>query len=227
MTPADYSKWSTLDWSVKSASPLRRYDDSRRFRGMAGARRRRPVPATYAGIMASTRFMSSSVSRVDPWLAFAERQSRLRVSCTTSECTSSALLKWLAQRYGYHPAVLGFAIGNETNLQSARGTDRYLDYWQYLNHLSAIAKRYAPDKITMTAFADYPSGKTPMLLKPFVELSKKLLTRIRARRRFRSASIKAARTGGRTLHATSTASFFRRHLRARRLGIQRVSQARD
>ena len=64
--------------------------------------------------------------------------------------------------------MIGFAIGNETNLPFARGTDRYIDYWQYLNHLGAIAKRYAPDKLTMTAFADYPAGETPMLLKPLV-----------------------------------------------------------
>jgi hypothetical protein len=76
--------------------------------------------------------------------------------------------QWLAQRYGYHPAVLGFAIGNETNLPFARGTDRYLDYWQYLNRLGAIAKHYAPDKLTMTAFEDYPSPEAPMLLKPLV-----------------------------------------------------------
>jgi len=67
-----------------------------------------------------------------------------------------------------HPAVLGFAIGNETNLQYDRGTDRFIDYWNYLNSLGAIVKRNAPGKLTMTAFADYPSGEPPMLLKQLV-----------------------------------------------------------
>ena len=154
----------------KSAGPLRRYDDSRRFRGMAGARRRRPVPGPMLDHGVNPVYVVIGIA-LDPWLAFAGanpdpaslHDERMYIEHTT---------KWLAQRYGNHPAVLGFAIGNETNLQSARGTDRYLDYWQYLNHLSAIAKRYAPDKITMTAFADYPSGETPMLLKPLVAFKK-------------------------------------------------------
>jgi hypothetical protein len=166
MTPADYSKWSTLDWSV---SPQVRFGATTTPAGFAG------WPAHDGGDQFLDLCWNHGVNPVyvvigialDPWLAFAGanpdpaslHDERMFIEHTT---------KWLAQRYGNHPAVLGFVIGNETNLQSARGTDRYLDYWQYLNHLSAIAKRYAPDKITMTAFADYPSGETPMLLKPLV-----------------------------------------------------------
>ena len=170
MTPADYSKWSTLDWSV---SPRVRFGATTTPAGFAG------WPAHDGGDQFLDLCWNHGVNPVyvvigialDPWLAFAGanpdpaslHDERMFIEHTT---------KWLAQRYGNHPAVLGFAIGNETNLQSARGTDRYLDYWQYLNHLSAIAKRYAPDKITMTAFADYPSGETPMLLNPLVAFKK-------------------------------------------------------
>jgi len=166
MTPADYSKWNTLDWSV---SPRVRFGATTAPVDFAG------WPAHDGGDQFLDLCWNHGVNPVyvvigialDPWLAFAGanpdpaslRDERMFIERTT---------KWLAQRYGYHPAVIGFAIGNETNLPFARGTDRYLDYWQYLNHLGAVAKRYAPGKLTMTAFADYPAGETPMLLKPLV-----------------------------------------------------------
>jgi hypothetical protein len=166
MTPADYAKWSTLDWSV---TPRVRYGAT-------------TTPASFASWPAhdgGDQFLDLCWNHgvnpiyvvigisVDPWSAFPGTNSdpvllhdqRMFIERTT---------RWLAQRYGYHPAVLGFAIGNETNLPFARGTDRYLDYWQYLNRLGAIAKHYAPDKLTMTAFEDYPSPEAPMLLKPLV-----------------------------------------------------------
>ncbi|MGC2305141.1 hypothetical protein [Candidatus Binatus sp.] len=166
MSPADYSKWNTLDWSV---SPRVRFGATAAPAGFAR------WPAHDGGDQFLNLCWNHGVNpiyvvigiAVDPWLAFpganpdpaSLRDEQMFIERTT---------KWLAQRYGYHPAVIGFAIGNETNLQSARGTDRYIDYWQYLNHLGAVAKRYAPDKLTMTAFADYPTGETPMLLKPLV-----------------------------------------------------------
>jgi hypothetical protein len=166
MTPADYAKWSTLDWSV---TPRVRYGAT-------------TTPASFASWPAhdgGDQFLDLCWNHgvnpiyvvigisVDPWSAFPGTNSdpallhdqRMFIERTT---------QWLAQRYGYHPAVLGFAIGNETNLPFARGTDRYVDYWQYLNRLGAIAKHYAPDKLTMTAFEDYPSPEAPMLLKPLV-----------------------------------------------------------
>ncbi len=166
MSPADYSKWSTLDWSV---SPRVRFGVTSTPAGFAG------WPAHDGGDQFLDLCWNHGVNPVyvvigislDPWLAFPganpdstlAHDERMYIQRTT---------QWLAQRYGYHPAVLGFAIGNETNLPFARGTDRYIDYWQYINLLGAVAKRYAPGKLTMTAFADYPTGETPMLLKPLV-----------------------------------------------------------
>ena len=166
MTPADYAKWSTLDWSV---TPRVRYGASTTPAGFAS------WPAHDGGDQFLDLCWNHGVNpiyvvigiSVDPWSAFPGTNSdpallhdqRMFIERTT---------QWLAQRYGYHPALLGFAIGNETNLPFARGTDRYLDYWQYLNRLGAIAKHYAPDKLTMTAFEDYPSPEAPMLLTPLV-----------------------------------------------------------
>ena len=166
MSPADYSKWNTLDWSV---TPRVRFGATTAPAGFAR------WPAHDGADQFLDLCWNHGVNPIyvvigislDPWLAFAGanpdpaslRDERMFIERTT---------KWLAQRYGYHPAVIGFAIGNETNLPFARGTDRYIDYWQYLNHLGAVAKHYAPDKLTMTAFADYPRGEMPMLLKPLV-----------------------------------------------------------
>lgn len=166
LTPADYSKWNTLDWSV---GPRVRFGATVAPAGFAG------WPAHDGGDQFLDLCWNNGVNPIyvvigvalDPWMAFAGtnpdsklmRDERRFIERTT---------QWLAQRYGHHPAVLGFAIGNETNLPFARGTDRYLDYWQYLNRLGSIAKRYAPNKLTMTAFADYPRPETPMLLKPLV-----------------------------------------------------------
>ena len=166
MAPADYSKWNKLDWSV---SPRVRFGATAAPAGFAA------YPAHDGGDQFLDLCWNHGVNPIyvvigislDPWNAFASVSSdparihdeRMYIERTT---------KWLAQRYGYHPAVLGFAIGNETNLPFEAGTDRYIDYWNYLNRLGAIAKRYAPGKLTMTAFADYPSGETPMLLTPLV-----------------------------------------------------------
>ena len=150
-----------LDWSV---SPEVRFGATAapgRFRSVSSARRRRSIP----------RLMLESWSQPDlcrHWHitrsveCVRKRQSRLRIN-TRRANVYRAHNQWLAQRYGYHPAVLGFAIGNETNCHSSRHRP-YIDYWKYLNRLGAIAKRYAPGKLTMTAFADYPSTEEPMLL---------------------------------------------------------------
>ena len=163
---------------------------------------------------------------VDPWFAFQStnpdsaqaHDERMYIERTT---------QWLAQRYGYHPAVLGFAIGNETNLPFALGTDRYIDYWQYLNHLGAVAKHYAPDKLTMTAFADYPPPETPMLLKPLVAFK---ACRGRSSRRADGSGLRRSRrrqSRTRLQVGASAARLSRRRLRARRLGLQRLSQTRN
>ncbi len=166
MVPADYSKWKTLDWSVSPRI---------RFGATSAPAEFAQWPAHDGGDQFLDLCWNHGVNpiyvvigiSVDPWFAFQStnpdsaqaHDERMYIERTT---------QWLAQRYGYHPAVLGFAIGNETNMPFALGTDRYIDYWQYLNHLGAVAKHYAPGKLTMTAFADYPPPETPMLLKPLV-----------------------------------------------------------
>ncbi len=166
MTTADYAKWITLDWGV---TPRVRFGATTAPAGFAA------WPAHDGGDQFLDLCWNHGVNpiyvvigiSVDPWFAFRGtnpdsvlvHDERMYLERTT---------QWLAQRYGYHPAVLGFAIGNETNLPFARGTDRYIDYWQFLNRLGRIAKHYAPEKLTMTAFADYPPPEAPMLLKPLV-----------------------------------------------------------
>jgi len=166
MAPADYAKWNTLDWSV---GPPVRFGADKAPVGFA------TWPAHDGGDQFLDLCWNHGVNpiyvvigiSVDPWFAFPSTNPD-SASAHDEQMYIERTTQWLAKRYGYHPAVLGFAIGNETNLPFARGTDRYIDYWQYLNRLGGIAKRYAPDKLTMTAFADYPPPKTPMLLKPLV-----------------------------------------------------------
>ena len=166
MSAADYSHWNTLDWSV---SPRVGFGATKAPAGFAG------WPAHDGGDQFLDLCWNHGVNPIyvvigialDPWLAFPGANPD-PASSHDEQMFIERTTQWLAQRYGYHPAVLGFAIGNETNMPLARGTDRYLDYWQLLNRLGAIAKHYAPGKLTTTAFADYPPPETPMLLKPLV-----------------------------------------------------------
>jgi hypothetical protein len=166
MVAADYAKWNTLDWSV---TPRVRFGATTAPTGFAG------WPAHDGGDQFLDLCWNHGVNpiyvvigiSVDPWYAFAGANPDTALM-HNEQMYIERTTQWLAQRYGYHPAVLGFAIGNETNLPLAQGSDRYIDYWQFLNHLGAIAKRYAPAKLTMSAFADYPIPETPMLLKPLV-----------------------------------------------------------
>ncbi len=166
MTPADYSKWKTLDWSL---TPRVRFGATTAPAGFAA------WPAHDGGDQFLDLCWNHGVNPIyvvigialDPWLAFSGANPN-SASAHDERMYIERTTQWLAQRYGYHPAVLGFAIGNETNLPFARGTDRYIDYWQYLNRLGAVAKHYAPGKLTITAFADYPPPETAMLLKPLV-----------------------------------------------------------
>ena len=108
MVPADYSKWKTLDWSV---SPRVRFGATRAPAGFT------QWPAHDGGDQFLDLCWNHGVNpiyvvigiSVDPWFAFQStnpdsaqaHDERMYVERTT---------EWLAQRYGYHPAVLGFAI---------------------------------------------------------------------------------------------------------------------
>jgi len=165
--PSDYTKWRTLDWTV---GPRVRFGDKAAPRGFAA------YPAHDGGDQFLDLCWNGGVKpiyviigiTVDPWLALPFANPRAGRAHDV-QAFMARTVKWLAQRYGYHPAVLGFAIGNETNVPTVYGTDRYLEYWRYLNSLGRIAKRYAPDKLTLSAFADYPVKEYSLLLTPLVE----------------------------------------------------------
>jgi Putative Ig domain len=165
-TPSDYVKWKTLDWSV---GPRVRFGDTTTPPGFAA------YPAHDGGDQFLDLCWNNGVNpiyvvigiSVDPWTGFASTNPN-SAQWHDEQMYLAKTTQWLARRYGYHPAVLGFAIGNETNLPFDRGTDRFIEYWNYLNHLGAIVKHYAPGKLTMSAFEDYPTGQTPMLLRRLV-----------------------------------------------------------
>ncbi len=69
---------------------------------------------------------------------------------------------WAATKYGNHPAVIGFVIGNEQNQNAAStpppyGTTQTTEFWYYMNELNAIVKTVAPKKLTMSVFTDDPN----------------------------------------------------------------------
>jgi len=164
---AVYAEWPRLDWSV---GPEVRYGMSAAPSGFAR------FPAHDGGDQFLDLCWNHGVDpiyvvigiTIDPWLGFPSTNAK-QPRWQDVQAFTARTAEWLARRYGYHPAVLGFCIGNETNLAGVVGTDRYLEYWRYLNSLAAIVKRYAPDKLTMTAFADYPRGRLSIVTTPLVE----------------------------------------------------------
>lgn len=162
-----YAQWRTLDWDV---GPPVRLGDSRAPRGFA------PAPAHDGGDQFLDLCWNHGVDpiyvvigiSIDPWMAFPSANPGW-TSWRDNQAFIRRTTQWLARRYGYHPAVMGFVISNETNLRGPAGTDRYMDYWNYLNSLGAEIKRYAPSKLTMTAFADYPWGRGLLLSTPLVQ----------------------------------------------------------
>jgi hypothetical protein len=61
--------------------------------------------------------------------------------------------KWMAKKYGNHPAVIGFVIGNEIDTPATTPTS---EFWQTLNDLNEVIKASAPDKLTAVTFHDTP-----------------------------------------------------------------------
>jgi hypothetical protein len=75
--------------------------------------------------------------------------------------------KWLAKKYGDHPAVMGFVVGNE--LDSA-GTTPTSNFWQTINDIGAVIKASAPDKLTAFTFHDTPDYNRTIADAPFTNL---------------------------------------------------------
>lgn len=59
--------------------------------------------------------------------------------------------KWLAKKYGDHPAVIGFVVGNELGGQDV--TSKSL-FWEVVNDINAVVKASAPNKLTTVTFHD-------------------------------------------------------------------------
>lgn len=74
----------------------------------------------------------------------------------------------LAEQVGQHPAVIGFTISNEANID---GRKEDPSFWSWINELAGIAKAKAPDKLTMISLFDdtgmrsinYAETRTPNL----------------------------------------------------------------
>ena len=67
---------------------------------------------------------------------------------------------WAAAKYGNHPAVIGFVIGNEQNQNAgggSPGTTPTSDFWAFQNQMNALIKAIAPTKLTMSVFTDDPN----------------------------------------------------------------------
>ncbi len=67
----------------------------------------------------------------------------------------SNIIADIAARYGYHPAVMGFVIGNEQNSDITRSN---CHFWGWINDMAGRVKFYAPDKITTTTIVDDDFG---------------------------------------------------------------------
>ncbi|VTZ49543.1 exported hypothetical protein [Methylocella tundrae] len=63
--------------------------------------------------------------------------------------------RWLAQKYGNHPAVIGFVISNEVDNGVNTTTS---NFWNTLNDFNALVKASAPTKLTMAVFHDGPNA---------------------------------------------------------------------
>ncbi len=57
----------------------------------------------------------------------------------------------VAQKYGNHPALMGFVVGNENNNAVTRENCKY---WQWVDDVSKAIKQVAPNKLTSTTVVD-------------------------------------------------------------------------
>src|SRR5262249_12486847 len=97
---------------------------------------------------------NGGVNPIHVWIGISIDETTFN-GTTQEKADRRAFLKktaqWAAQKYGTHPAVAGFVIGNEVDLASFIVTS---DYWDYLNEVGAAVKAIAPTKLTMTVFHD-------------------------------------------------------------------------
>ena len=142
--------WKTLDWSV---SPRMKYGDAKAPAGFA------PYPAHDGHDLFLDLCWNNGRDPIyvligigiDKSYAFPMTNPATNPSWYDTQQFMLKTAQWLAQKYGNHPAVMGFVIGNETN---AADTTPYLEYWQYLNTMHQTVKQYARHKLTLSAFQD-------------------------------------------------------------------------
>jgi|GEM_PF-2795017 len=72
--------------------------------------------------------------------------------------------QWLAKKYGNHPAVMGFVIGNEIDTDLTTPTS---EFWETINDLHRLIKASAPDKLTMNTFHDTADYNRPITVGAF------------------------------------------------------------
>lgn len=95
--------------------------------------------------------ISVPLTLVDPGFPQPRRDALLQFYLYTA--------KWLAKKYGDHPAVIGFVVGNEVD---TAGTTPNSIFWQVVNNLHDIVKASAPDKLTMFTFHDTDDYNRPI-----------------------------------------------------------------
>jgi len=81
-------------------------------------------------------------------------------------CFYTRLTRWAAEKYGKHPAVMGFSIGNECNM--IESAPLLPLFWERINELARIAKAAAPDKIVTACWYHHPNDhfrKYPELIR--------------------------------------------------------------
>ncbi len=101
--------------------------------------------------------VSLPLSIVDPNISETRRKNLVQFYRYTA--------KWLAKKYGDHPAVMGFVIGNEIDTPATTPTS---EFWEILNDLHRLVKASAPDKLTMNTFHDTADFARPIKTGSFV-----------------------------------------------------------
>ncbi|MBM4328025.1 MAG: hypothetical protein FJ118_12785 [Deltaproteobacteria bacterium] len=79
------------------------------------------------------------------------------------------LARWAARKYGSHPAVMGFSIGNECN--DALDLPGAPVFWERIDELARIVKAEAPDKLVTSVW--FPQPKEHFLKYPRLLLDKR------------------------------------------------------
>lgn len=155
--------WKTLDWSVSDPASY-------------GSTRIPKNFAVYPAHDGHDMFLDLCYNKsdkpiyvligigIDPSYAFPMTNPADKPNWSDTQQFMLKTAEWLAVKYGDHPGVMGFVIGNETN---SYDTVSHLEYWQYLNSVNKIIKKNAPGKITLSAFQDDETIYT----KPLVQYS--------------------------------------------------------